>query len=41
LAALGDVRGGRVAFANRGEHFQLDRGFESFGSLMCVDGLEK
>jgi hypothetical protein len=41
LTPLRDFGGGRVAFADGGEHFELDGGFQSLGSLVRVDGLKK
>ena len=41
LTSFRDFGGGRVAFANRGEHFELDCGFQSLGALVRVYGLEK
>ena len=40
LASFCDLGGGGVAFTDRGKHFKLDRGFQSFGALMGVDRLE-
>ena len=41
VAALRNRFRFRVAFANRGEDFQFDRGLDCFSQLVCIDRIEE
>ena len=41
LTAFRNLRGGRVALADGGEHLEFDRGFQSLSALVRIDCLEE